>query len=365
MYVPYPWELYDIPLSIPSTSQILDVVGVESYVYVLYSTNAYTLKALIYDYDGNQISASPFTHTLGIGNTFNMASIQFYIDVSTINIIGDCYKTGKNKIFADQLTPSGFSFKTILPLTGNQQGVVYNLKSELEGSSIYVDAKNVVTGDRVLYKIDKATYAVLFTQTMTYTGEYYIGTSGTGGITDFYVFSINGAGTVLNVDRYDETPSGFITLTATSAVNCYLPQYNVNNFFPAPSKVDKVIDQGIPLVIIDEITHTATSIGPMELVIDLTGFPLRLQNGDAGIENNNATLSIYPNPSSAEITIELKDASKVKSIEIFNMTGGLVATYNDVNDKIILQRDLPEGIYFLHLTRDEGEVITKKFVKTN
>ncbi|MBK9731326.1 MAG: hypothetical protein IPO83_08570 [Chitinophagaceae bacterium] len=166
MYVPYPWSLYDVPLAIPSTSQILDVVGVESYIYVLYYTNAYTLKVLVYDYDGNLISAAPFTHNLLAGNTFNMASIQFYIDVSTLNIIGDCFKGGKNKIFADQLTPTGFTFKTILPLTGNSQGVIYNLKSELQDNNIYIDARNVVTNKRVLYKIDKTTYSVLYTQTI-------------------------------------------------------------------------------------------------------------------------------------------------------------------------------------------------------
>ncbi len=122
VYVPYPWELYDVPLSLPATAQVLDVVGADGYIYILYSVNTSALKVLVYDYDGNQINTTAYTHSLGTANTFNMSSIQFYIDGSTLNIIGDCFKSGKHRIFADKLTSSGFTYQTILPLTGNSQG---------------------------------------------------------------------------------------------------------------------------------------------------------------------------------------------------------------------------------------------------
>lgn len=371
VYVPYQWELYDIALSIPSASQILDVVGVESYLYVFYYSDASALKVLVFDYDGNQINNAPFTHSLPPGDFFNMASIQFYIDVSTVNVIGDCYKSGKNRIFADKLTTTGFAYTSILPLSGNPQGLVYNLKSELQDNSIYIDAKNLTTNKRVLYKINRTTFALSYAQTMNYTGEYFIDKS-TGGTTDFYIFNVDVSGTSLKVDRYDETPSGFTTLTATSAVNCFLPPFGIIDFFPLefpPYKLLKVIDQGYAcLVILDEVTHTPASIGPFELIVDLTGFPLRSQNAVTGHENSDAAISTFPNPTADVVTVSFTSVKETKgTLRLCDLTGKVLLEEQlqlvaGTNHQTISTGSFEPGIYFISIATEEG-VITSKLIR--
>ncbi len=256
------------------------------------------------------------------------------------------------------------------------RGVTYNLKSELEGvsttsgSSIYIDAKNVVTNKRVLYRIDRTSFAVGFVQTMNYTGEYYIGTSSVNQVRDFYIFSMDPTGTFMNVDRYDETATGFPALTATSPVNFIIPGYSIHDIFSygtdgPPYQIAKVIDNGFAGVILDAITQPAGAIGPFELVIDLSGFPQRVENNAADPESSEAAVTIYPNPSSAQITVDLRNTGTAKMIEIFNADGKIVASYYNVKDKIVLENSLLPGIYFLRLTPEKGEIITRKFIKTD
>lgn len=82
-----------------------------------------------------------------------------------------------------------------------------------------------------------------------------------------------------------------------------------------------------------------------------------------GIEtqNYNANVNIYPNPTSDFINI--KSDNEILSTSIFNFTGQLVKqqVINGDNTQINV-RDLQTGIYFIMLTTNKGEQISKKIV---
>ncbi|MBL7909868.1 MAG: T9SS type A sorting domain-containing protein [Bacteroidia bacterium] len=85
-----------------------------------------------------------------------------------------------------------------------------------------------------------------------------------------------------------------------------------------------------------------------------------------GIEKNsiygNETISIYPNPTSNNITIS--GVQNVTKIELINSIGQIVFTENSVNatNSVIDLNQLPTGIYFVQLQTEQGS-ITKKIIK--
>lgn len=96
-----------------------------------------------------------------------------------------------------------------------------------------------------------------------------------------------------------------------------------------------------------------------------------LVNGvTAGIENNtvvsNTALSIYPNPASDMITIELEEAdfSRLSSVEIVDVTGRIVLANSTIaNNKISIDVSKYEtGLYYCRLIFNDGEVAAEQFV---
>nr|MDA3842807.1 T9SS type A sorting domain-containing protein [Candidatus Kapabacteria bacterium] len=73
-----------------------------------------------------------------------------------------------------------------------------------------------------------------------------------------------------------------------------------------------------------------------------------------------AKLSIYPNPATDYIVVENLRDSEVKSIELFDVTGRLVKTF-DSEDETNDVSDLDSGFYVVKVTTLEG-VTTKKII---
>ena len=68
-------------------------------------------------------------------------------------------------------------------------------------------------------------------------------------------------------------------------------------------------------------------------------------------------LMLYPNPSSGLIHLEQAGDANV---HIFNCVGSLIATYEKVNDKIVLDlTGSPEGIYFVRIETVSKEIVRK------
>ncbi|MDN6310646.1 MAG: T9SS type A sorting domain-containing protein [Flavobacteriaceae bacterium] len=76
---------------------------------------------------------------------------------------------------------------------------------------------------------------------------------------------------------------------------------------------------------------------------------------------NQELVNIYPNPTSEFINIEVNNI-KFDAIKIFNLQGQLVKVFNNLDKETIDVSDLKNGLYFMALKSDQGDVI-KKFIK--
>ena len=76
--------------------------------------------------------------------------------------------------------------------------------------------------------------------------------------------------------------------------------------------------------------------------------------------NNNslADLSVYPNPASQKLTIQLPNTIQIQKVTIYNTLGQLIKTENK---KEINVSDLSKGSYFLKIDTDKGSA-TKAFI---
>jgi len=80
-------------------------------------------------------------------------------------------------------------------------------------------------------------------------------------------------------------------------------------------------------------------------------------------ENSLSSLSLYPNPTTGNVFIDLGELKKDIKATLINSIGQVVLTRNYVSTKSInFDIDLPKGLYFLTLETD-GEVISKKIIK--
>ncbi len=69
-------------------------------------------------------------------------------------------------------------------------------------------------------------------------------------------------------------------------------------------------------------------------------------------------LTVYPNPTDEEITIETEYLSY--TIELLDANGNKIVTTKNTNK--ISTKDLPNGMYFIHLISDSGNITSNKFI---
>ena len=83
--------------------------------------------------------------------------------------------------------------------------------------------------------------------------------------------------------------------------------------------------------------------------------------------NTQASISVYPNPSSGEFTIQMADGTcQMADIKIYTVLGECIYKSFILNPKSLIGVSLPsgtgQGIYFLELKTREGNVAVKKIV---
>jgi hypothetical protein len=83
-----------------------------------------------------------------------------------------------------------------------------------------------------------------------------------------------------------------------------------------------------------------------------------------GIEKNSlSNLTLYPNPTNGNITIDLGETKINVKAKLTNSVGQVVLTQNLGSTNFInLDLESSSGIYFLQIEAD-GEIITKKIIK--
>jgi hypothetical protein len=69
-------------------------------------------------------------------------------------------------------------------------------------------------------------------------------------------------------------------------------------------------------------------------------------------------ISLFPNPSKQQFTIQLQDGLQLKKVTIYDSLGKLVKV---VNTNVISTLELSSGIYFIEIITNKGKT-TKKLV---
>jgi hypothetical protein len=83
--------------------------------------------------------------------------------------------------------------------------------------------------------------------------------------------------------------------------------------------------------------------------------------GVQDIEQNSNVFSVYPNPANGQLRIMNYELQN-ENIEIFDIAGKMVKTYNSPINNTIDISELQAGMYFITIY-SKGQKITKKFVK--
>ena len=76
---------------------------------------------------------------------------------------------------------------------------------------------------------------------------------------------------------------------------------------------------------------------------------------------NNNNISVYPNPTKDNLTVETT-SNKEQKLEILNLIGQTVYTSVITKKAVVKTSAFPVGVYFIKLTTDKESVV-KKFVK--
>lgn len=111
-------------------------------------------------------------------------------------------------------------------------------------------------------------------------------------------------------------------------------------------------------------TAFTPAVGPQNVTVDY--YKIVVEDcSSAGVgELASSKYVVYPNPASTNLSVEGLTTGNVSTIEVFNMNGQKVMTeFNNGYNKIDLNiAGLNEGMYFIHLTGENGTTV-KKFIK--
>jgi hypothetical protein len=93
-------------------------------------------------------------------------------------------------------------------------------------------------------------------------------------------------------------------------------------------------------------------------VLELPGFETI---GFNDVANTNSSVSVYPNPSSGDVTIRSTDASVINAVRLFDISGRLILNQpiSPSNVANISRNGLNKGVYLLETVTSKGKSVTK------
>ena len=107
------------------------------------------------------------------------------------------------------------------------------------------------------------------------------------------------------------------------------------------------------VVVSEEETYTFIVTSNRNLVANLLN--------TMGVNEQESSLTIYPNPVSDKLIVETEEA--IGRLEIYSVTGALVYSQKAFTNKMEIQTgNLPAGTYFIRMTSDNA-VVMRRFVK--
>jgi len=155
--------------------------------------------------------------------------------------------------------------------------------------------------------------------------------------------------------------------TVLGVLRCDDNQLSCLNLKNGSSSLFWIIADNNPNLTCIEVDNVSLSNNWTVTLDPQTSFSTNCNNScsTVGIEEKLITsTTIYPNPTSKTINIDLGESLINPTITLTNSLGQVVLNKRfDTTDLIHLDIDAPKGIYFLQLRTEEGSVITKKIIK--
>ncbi len=132
----------------------------------------------------------------------------------------------------------------------------------------------------------------------------------------------------------------------------YMSSLNVHFGIGAATAITQLIVRW-PSGVVDVINNP--NINQSLLVVEASS-PLTVQS----FENSN--FSIFPNPTTDLLNISLKNNAEIKSLEIYDLTGKLIATQIS-NEQKFETKNLATGNYIILLQDSDNKLYSEKFIK--
>ncbi len=97
----------------------------------------------------------------------------------------------------------------------------------------------------------------------------------------------------------------------------------------------------------------------MVCALGLAGCPAKKTNSIKGVDVSKK-VEVYPNPASSSVTLYF-GAGAIKTVEVYNLSGQLVATETNLNDSRVTigRNDLPAGVYMVRAVLENGAAYGK------
>ena len=117
------------------------------------------------------------------------------------------------------------------------------------------------------------------------------------------------------------------------------------------------------------MTYSAEGYLPKTIVTTITDGEKTVQNvqltSSVGIAEYEERIVVYPNPAQDHLTVELSDGMEFDHLALYDIQGRLVETknYASLQQPITIKldiRNLPSGIYVLHIRKTNGREIIQK-----
>ncbi len=177
-------------------------------------------------------------------------------------------------------------------------------------------------------------------------------------------------GTVRSGILNDPTPVlvNDLDLRIIKGTQTFFPwKLDLTNIYDLAIKGDNIVDN------VEKVEVTSTESGQYTLTVNHKGtltngsqsFSLILTGTGVSLNTNSnefKQISIYPNPTNNILNFNTEDLIEISDISIFDVTGKVISTKYNLNQKTIDVSNLQSGVYFVRFATN-GQFINKKFIK--
>ena len=172
--------------------------------------------------------------------------------------------------------------------------------------------------------------------------------------------------TVYSRNNGDGNAENVVSTLMTSSAYATIDEPVVNFTGAAPnasltSQYNVSIDPNASNNTTISFTHTITD----GTTSDNLSFDIIVINNDEGIsENGLSTITLYPNPTSDNVTVSLSEGIEATHIRLFNTFGQLISSMNVTDSATVINMSqLPNGVYFVQIFNNHELISTSKVVK--